>query len=130
MTMWHQLAMNPEALSNLYQSVPELQNVDIHRILLHRDGPVMTISLDLPRFPDKPSRRWHEASNTVQIELDFIGLESIELRGWSTDNIVDIQLNRLPDGKIAINISGAMINLRATCVAFRIQRVNAYQKEA
>ena len=91
---WHQLAINPQSLDSLYETVPELENVRLFSINLVREGSQIEIRFDLPAFPDKPSVRWHKDFNTAQVQLTFWGIRKFEGKGWQTDMKVKIDMNK------------------------------------
>jgi hypothetical protein len=126
---WHQLTLNPEALDNLYETVPELDGVDLFSIDLNRESPSVKVRFDLPQFPDKPSRRWHEKFNTALVELRFWGIADFEAKGWQRDMIVKIDIEK-NEKTLKVLIFNSEINLMFSfsCEFIRIERISAYQK--
>ena len=101
---WYQLAHNPQAIVQLYTSAPSLRRVELMELVLHRDGSRLHLRGNLTQFPDKPPPRWlRDGVNTVHIQLDFWGLKSLQIVGWSTDNVVDIHIEKREDGQIALS---------------------------
>jgi hypothetical protein len=126
---WYELAENPRAISELYNDVPSLQGVDVKEVILHRDGPRMSLKANLPRFPEPPPARWQlRGYNTAQIQLDCWVLESIQIAQWSTNNLVDIHLETTANGKILLNITSPQCSIQAIFLGFRIS-VSGYARE-
>ena len=82
--MWISACDNPRALERLYGSTEGLESVDLHEVVLHRDGPRLVLRFDLPRFPDRPvPPRWSPAANVLQAEVSFWGVADLRLAGWT-----------------------------------------------
>jgi len=56
--MWHELASNPRAISEIFKKPPSLEKVEISMIHLTASGPRMTMIIALSTFPDFPPRKW------------------------------------------------------------------------
>ena len=52
---WNDLALNPSVILAQYPVPPDLEAVEVHSLLFHRDGPTLEMTIELPTFPDKPS---------------------------------------------------------------------------
>jgi hypothetical protein len=127
--MWHELAENPKAMSQLYKTVPSLEGLEPHELLLHRDGPRLTLKADFPCFPDAPPDRWvREGYTKVSIQLDFWGIRSVNISGWSTNMLVNIQIERTNSGEISIVAESCegQVYFSAVCQSFRIAHITGY----
>jgi hypothetical protein len=130
--MWHELADNPKAMSQLYKTVPSLEGLDLHELLLHRDGPRLTLNADLACFPDDPPARWvRDGYNRASIQLDFWGIQSVNISGWSTEMTIDIHIERTNSGEISVmaKSSKGHCNFSAVCQFFRIAHITGYMAE-
>lgn len=127
---WYQLAENPQALDSLYTTVPELENVELFSIYLHRDAARFQINFNLPIFPDKPSARWHKDFNTVQAQLAFSSITDFRAQGWFTRMKVNIEIKRR-DGLLEVVIFNAELDLRYAFSSefLRIEHISAYKNE-
>lgn len=126
---WHELSSNHKSLETLYDNVPLLENVGLFSINLNREGANIKIRFDLPRFPEHPSKRWHENFNTVQLKLSFWSITNFEGKGWQPDMTVKIDIEK--DGElIKVILSNPKIDLIFSflCEMFRIDNISAYQK--
>ncbi|WP_370664125.1 Imm50 family immunity protein [Candidatus Pantoea soli] len=55
--------------------------------MFKRDGPTVSIKLNLNEYPTKPPKKWEvQKFNTVQIVLSFLGVKSINMSGWVYTN--------------------------------------------
>lgn len=87
-------ARNVEAIYG--DKVPSLRRVVLHEIRVHRDGPRVTLVIDLPDFPDRPPRKWAmQGFNTVQIALVMDGVVDLTMDGLSVDSVIDIDLAKI-----------------------------------
>jgi hypothetical protein len=106
--MWWELSQNPRVVLAYYSQPPQLRNVEVHSVLLHREGPVLELLTEMPRFPDKPSPRWPADANTAQARLRFFDLR--EVSGWGTTNTGDLLVER----------EGGAIRFRFDCPTARL----------
>jgi hypothetical protein len=117
------------AMSQLYKTVPSLEGLELHELLLHRDGPRLTLKANLPCFPDAPPDRWvRQGYNKVSIQLDFWGIQSVNISGWSTNMVVDIQIERINGSEISVaaNSRESQTRFSAVCQFFRIAHITGY----
>ncbi len=123
---WPSLVQNPEMITSVYQGAPpEIRDVHVHEVCLHRDGPALRVRLDLPSFPEHPPRKWTDQGfNTVQIEVTFTGLREVKLNGFSSNMTADIFIEE--DMGVQIRISAPGSDMRAVAHAAVISKVSAY----
>ena len=88
MTNWIEFLVNSQPIKSIYgDCTPSLNNVDVHSIIFNRDGPTVSIKLNLNEYPTKPPKKWEaQKFNTVQIVLSFLGVKSINMSGWVYTN--------------------------------------------
>jgi Immunity protein 50 len=126
---WYELIENPQMIVELYHEVPLLQSIDLMEVVLSVDHAKMILRADLPRFPDNPPTHWKEMRySTIQIQLEFFELQSLKIIQWSTENLVDAQIERTPDGLIRLNIISSQCDIRASAPTLRIASVSAYKQ--
>lgn len=124
---WHELAMNPEAVNQLYRVPPKLARVELTEVTLHRDGPRLSVQALLAELPDNPPRRWvRDGCNAAAIQLDFFAVSDVTLAGWSTSNVTDLEITAAPSGRIhlAARLPGGALSV--TCEHFRIAHFSAH----
>lgn len=95
---------------------PQLCGVTVHSLALHEDGPKLELLVEMPSFPDKPSKRWHVDFNTAQARLRFLDLREVTLSGWGTTNI----------GNLLIQRAGELVDFRFDCPSARLVGAAAF----
>jgi hypothetical protein len=124
---WYELAENPKAITSLFSRPESFDIVSLFAVELDREGPTVRARFNLEQFPDRPPKKWggHDY-NRAQVRLDFFGIESLVVSGWSTTNVCHFDVN--PAGRrLAISfVSEAAANVRFTTLGFRIAQIDAY----
>ena len=126
--MWHQYVFNPKAITHLYQEVPPLHGMEVVSIRLLRDGPVLRIEMDFPRFADHRPERWNPLWNTVAIQLDFWGIEDLKIEGFSTNPVLDFSVEKTAAG-LLVRASDESMRISFRCSTIYIQKVTGYTHE-
>ncbi len=130
MTPWYELAMNPDAVTRLYSVPLPLADSTLFEFVLRRDGPVAHLRLHLSRYPDRQPANWRRHGyNAVQMALGLWGLVDVEIFRWSTDNVVDIQMDRTESGLVRVLVDGPTCGMRLTAQFLRIADVTGYVRE-
>lgn len=126
---WYELAENPHVIAELYHDVPSLQPIDLMKVVLSTEDAKMVLHATLSRFSDKPLALWIEQGyNIMHIKLEFWNLQSLIITQWSTENLVDAQIDQTPEGQIFLNIISPRCDIQATARSLRIASINAYQQ--
>jgi hypothetical protein len=88
MINWIEFIVNSQPIKAIYGDyTPSLENVEVYSILFNRDGPTVSIKLNLNEYPVKPPKKWEvQKFNTVQIVLSFSEVKSINMSGWVYTN--------------------------------------------
>ena len=76
---------NPKALTALFGEGFDISEVDLHEVVVSRDGPSLKLRFDISRIPPTPPSRWPTGSNTTQIVLLAFPVERLELDGFVTE---------------------------------------------
>ncbi len=124
---WINLLTDNRSIKAIYgENVPSLNKVEIHKILLDRDGPVVAIRIDLTEFPKKPPEKWIKSGfNTVQIELRAIDIELLKIEGLETNMICDLSLSKVDDScKLVIDNPNFKVNIKAKFLS--LSYISAY----
>ncbi|CAO95916.1 Imm50 family immunity protein [Erwinia tasmaniensis] len=130
MSHWFELLVNSQAIKSIYgDETPSLKGVDVHSLLLHRDGPKLSIKLNLNEYPSLPPKKWNvQKFNTVQIVLSFLDLKSVKISGWvDTIYSVDININ-IENGLVILNIDDKDLKLTAEASFLDLEAITAYSK--
>ena len=128
---WIDLVGSAEFLRKLFPKAPSLHGVRVLEVDLRQDGPRATVRFDLNDFPQQPPTKWKQShANKVQIRLMGIGVRDLQVRGWSANNIVDIEIVAAdPDG-FRLVAQGAGLHLVAVFEHLAVDNVSAYKDTA
>jgi hypothetical protein len=97
----------------------------VHDVTVSRDGPQVTIRIDLPAYPAAPPAKWQrEGFNTVQAEITFVGAREISLKGFGRDPVADVDITR--DDATYVSIESPEFRLSLTADAAVLSKVSAY----
>src|SRR4051812_3439667 len=109
---WYDECENPKVIRGYYSAPPALDRLDLHEVLLHRDGPLLRLRGDLAVFPDRPSKRWPEGANTAQVTLSLCGVSGVNIRDWRTTIEGIFGLERLGPRRLSFNFRTDSVILR------------------
>ncbi|WP_196814645.1 Imm50 family immunity protein [Nocardia sp. BMG111209] len=93
---WIELLTDARAVQAIYRdNPPSLENLILHELCLHRDGPRVVIKADLADFPDNPPKKWRDRGfDTVRVELLLDGVTRAEISGISINSQISLRLTR------------------------------------
>jgi len=127
---WQNLLENPEAITNLFESAPNLEDVEIASITMDREGPTVALSILLRDYPTKPSSRWKSNGvNAVALRLQLLGVGSLAIEGWSISNRATITLDRDDADQIQVRAAGQNLQLKCRCGWLRVDGVTGYHRD-
>ncbi|MDT0309575.1 Imm50 family immunity protein [Streptomyces sp. DSM 44917] len=108
---WAELVANRERLERYYDAVPPLDGVLVRAVHLDRDGPTVTMRLELGAFPDRPEAEWvAEGCDRLQCHLRFLDVGDLKVSGWPLSASGGVRLERLAPAerrRIAVEVGGA-----------------------
>ncbi|MFU2316565.1 Imm50 family immunity protein [Rahnella sp. PCH160] len=131
MKPWTDYLVNARHIDSIYhKDKPSLNNVDIHEVIFHRDGPKISIRMNLNEFPTSPPPKWvAQKFNTVQIILTLVDIGDVSMSGWvDTNYIANITIEQV-NGKICMNVSNASLKLVIKSSFMDIESVAAYTRK-
>jgi hypothetical protein len=97
--MWTKLLVNAKAIDAIYSEAPSLLKTRLHEVRLHQDGPRVSLRIELNDYPKHPPSKWvDDKCNRVQLTLMLIDVKSIEVYGWSENNLGDVEIHESSDG--------------------------------
>jgi hypothetical protein len=128
---WNELSMNPEAVSRLYHVPPPLRSVEVVQVVLHRDGPLASMYVTLTQFPDKPPPKWiRDGFNAITIQFDLFDVRELQIVGWSTDNVVDIDITPQSETRVSFVACSKDVLLKLSCCSFRVAHMTGHVDKA
>ncbi|QDU28927.1 hypothetical protein ETAA8_40330 [Anatilimnocola aggregata] len=127
---WYDECDNPKIISGYYSTLLPLNRIDLHEVVLHRDGPLLKLRGNLPVFPDRPSKRWPEQANTAQVTIALWGVSSVSIREWATTIEGTFALERLGPQRLSFSFCSDATTIRGECDSARIDEITAYIKGA
>jgi hypothetical protein len=124
---WLSTLADAKAVEHIFgEEIPDLKGVCLHQITFHRDGPQVIVQLDLPAYPPDPPAKWKAQNfNTVQLEIIFVGARNIELNGFGTEIMADVDMNAHA-GEVQVSISSPEMRLCLAADAAVLARISAY----
>jgi hypothetical protein len=122
---WITMVENPKAITYLYDEVPALQDMEVSKVTLDRNGPTLKFDMDFPRFADHVPSRWEKQSNTVHIEVDFYSVSDLKLSGFSTTPVFDFELSQTQDG-ILVTAGDRNCQISFCCQNIYIRRASGH----
>lgn len=129
MTFWTDLLTESKQIQAIFgEDIPPLTKVDLHEVILHRDGPLVTVRFDLATYPKAPPKKWDANQyNCVQVRLMLVGVLTVQIMGWATSCVADVDLVKETSNVKFITRSGpTMIEIVANHAV--IESVSAYRK--
>jgi hypothetical protein len=126
MDNWLALLQNPIPIKSIYADfVPALRNVNLHEVIIHRDGPKVALRFDLTDFPESPPREW-ENFNTVQVCLVMYEVKKLSINGFRTTCMLDFNIQKYDDS-INFIASGDDVDIYIISSFALVDKVSAYR---
>jgi hypothetical protein len=128
---WIDLLDNNHFLRTLFPAGgPSLEAVRLHEVLLHQDGPSVSLRFDLNEYPARPPEKWHAAKgNVVQVRLAGVGVRYFALKGWAGNNIGTLILDEAAVG-VVLEFDSGECRMTAAFDHLRIDAVTSYRDES
>lgn len=127
MTAWTKLLRRPEMIDTLFERDPSLAGFALSEISWEREKRSCMMRGSLAEFADFPRTNWEDDANRVGIRLWLEGIDSFEMKGWSFDNIVDLEISQIEGGsKLRVVARGTNVLLRIDCTSLHVADVFAY----
>ena len=119
--------LHNEFIKQLYNAVPELENVVIEEFIVSYYGSSIKVSFDVPKWIDNVPKKWElKKYNSIMVELDFWDVSNLTFTLGETKNN-DIAINIVDDNKMKIIMKGG-INAEFIADGGIIQKVEGYIK--
>ena len=116
--------MNPQALTSMYEGVPNFLDSEISEVNFKRDEPRLSVKLITQNKPRKSPAKWPEKYDQVCVELSFIGSRCVSFSEWGHENVVCEMLFDVVDDFVTVTILCAnKSRLKFTCDWVRVESV-------
>ena len=93
------------------ETVALSNEINVHDVVIHRDGPEVRLRFDLEAFPSDPPRKWLvDGFNTVQVDLSLFDVLEFSMSGLARLMRCRIEVSRT-DGLIVTQASSAGVSL-------------------
>jgi hypothetical protein len=116
---------NSQALTSLFGEGFDLSEVDLHEVVVHRDGPSMRLRFDISCVPSTLPSRWPKEANTTQVVLLVFGIDKLQISGFTTQCQGTLRTLSDQDHQM-IEFTGFQCALTCAFHMLRIERVSGY----
>ena len=123
------IVMNPEHVRAFYPDGPRLQEIVLHEIGFHRDGPIIRLRFDLQDLPPKPPKKWHAEFNTAQMTIVFIEVSAVNLQDWGTFEAGELKIV-IASNLINFSFTGTSCRLTGHARFARVENISGYNNGA
>ncbi len=121
---WMLAVDNPQALAAFPAGIGVLP-VDLHEVMLHRDGPSVRLRFDLAVVPDPLPARWDKEANRTQVRLACFGVRDFALTGFDTLIAGQLAARRVDDAwEVTFTASGVVLRMQA--LLLRVESLSGY----
>ncbi|MFP2424293.1 Imm50 family immunity protein [Pseudescherichia vulneris] len=130
MKPWTDYLIDSKKIDSIYHvDKPSLDEIDVHELIFHRDGPKISIIFNLKEYPSKPPQKWAvQKFNVVQIKLSLIDIECVDMSGWvDTTYTAYVNIHKI-DGLIHFNLNGTNLKLSLRAMFMDVESITAYMK--
>lgn len=125
---WSRYIENPASLALLGAAAEDLGWIELHELVVHRDGPLLRLRFDVPFVPEKFPVRWPAEANTTQITLAAWGIGDLRVAGWATS--VSGLLSAGDNGNVQVlRFKGDSCAVRTSYSVLRVEKVSGYVNE-
>lgn len=128
---WTNFLLDDRSVKAIFgPSAPTLNRINLHEIILHRDGPTVVMRFDIQEFPVPAPKKWSSSGfNRVQLRLASLGVHLLNIKGLSTNMAADININR-KNNFIHICVAGDTIHCEFTADFLLLESISAYRDDS
>ncbi len=126
---WSQYIENPDAIAAFGVAAEDLGSIELHELIVHRDGPVLRLRFDVPFVPAKFPARWPIEANTTQITLAAWGIGNLSVAGWGTSVRGLLSAGDDGDGGV-LRFNGENCAVQTSYAVLRVEKVSGYVNES
>ncbi|CAN7524390.1 Imm50 family immunity protein [Pseudoxanthomonas sp. LjRoot143] len=121
---WTVAVSNPQSLAQLPSDIGA-RPIDLHEVILHRDGPRVRLRFDVDAVPNPLPARWGGDANRTQLQLACFGISAFTLSGFATT--MSGRLAMRPAGgawDVEFRVDDVVLALRTSMV--RVESLSGY----
>ncbi|WP_141733560.1 Imm50 family immunity protein [Oligoflexus tunisiensis] len=125
---WFDTLNDKRSLESIYGAeIPDLDSVCIRELTLDENGPSLKIRFDFGKFPSNPPLKWAQSGfNTVQCVLVFDQLSSVQIHGWLTRNVGQLEIVQESPARFKVTFNGSSSKFWLDCGLIWLQTISAY----
>ena len=121
---WTVAVSNPQALVQLPSDIGA-RPIDLHEVILHRDGPRVRLRFDVDAVPHPLPARWDGDANRTQLQLACFGVSAFTLSGITTT--MSGRLTMQPVGAAwDVEFRGGDVELSLRALLVRVESLSGY----
>ena len=123
---WTTLLTDKSPIESIFgEERPSLSNIDLHEIIIHRDGPKVTLVFDLDSYPKSPPKKWVVGEfNKVQIKLSAFSVQELSINQFHTKNITSLDI--FQDGEFICLTTNKEPSLKILAEYLVLDKISAY----
>lgn len=127
MKYWMELLVDARSIQTIYgENVPTLDGIDLHEVVLKRDGPSVLVRFDLNCFPMHPPKKWEMGCfNRVQLTLLGLGVRELTIKGLQTECSLDLHVAEEGAG-VRLFADNGRVSIDILTDRLLIDRISAY----
>lgn len=125
---WSRHIENPDSLALFGAAAEDLGFIELHELIVHRDGPLLRLRFDVSFVPEKFPVRWPAEANTTQITLAASGIGDLGVAGWATSvsGLLSVDIG----GNVRVlHFKGESCAVRTVYSVLRVKKVSGYVNE-
>jgi len=125
MEKWINKFAGHEKLNHVLSEVPDLCHEEIFDMALNRNGPVLTLKINITGALNFKPEKW-KACNALILHLGFYALSDVSVSGWDVNNLIEnIEIGGSP-GKINFTVKHSTGFIQGIASALRVIDFQAY----
>lgn len=100
--------------------------VELLSLMVDRDGPTVTLGVELTDFPAVPPAKW-VGCNTVHADIVFMAVEEFDVTGFARQMTVELDVQRSRDGRLRLTIASDDTQVSVAAGHARVGAIAAYR---
>ena len=127
MSTWVEHLADPRPITQIFGDLlPGSRDLVVHDLLASREGPSLTIRVDLREFPADPPKKWASAGyNRVQAKITAVGVRQLRVDGLSPSMTGDLSVQKIGTG-LRLDLVGDAFSVNLLADALIVSALSAY----